>query len=114
MFRCKNCGEDIDEYQYNNYNQLCSSCIRNKDIKKTDNPITGKIFQLTAEIDARKRNHWAIWMFLWFIVFGVIALLVTPLPFLIVVSIVGVIGVIVMYSYIGKTNELKEELKHLL
>ena len=33
MFRCKNCGEDIDEYQYNNYNQLCSSCIRNKDIK---------------------------------------------------------------------------------
>ena len=27
-FHCKRCGEEISEMQFQNYNQLCSQCIR--------------------------------------------------------------------------------------
>ncbi|MBN1215457.1 MAG: hypothetical protein JXA99_08425 [Candidatus Lokiarchaeota archaeon] len=28
MFHCKNCGEEISEFQFNNFNSICPECIR--------------------------------------------------------------------------------------
>ena len=28
MYRCKTCGQEIDEHQFNNYNGQCPQCIR--------------------------------------------------------------------------------------
>ncbi|TKJ26121.1 MAG: hypothetical protein CEE42_05725 [Promethearchaeota archaeon Loki_b31] len=112
MYKCKICGEPIDDYQYDNYNHMCSSCIRTEKAQKNRNPITGKIFQLTSEIESRKDNHWAFWMFLWFIVAGFIA--VFFLPPLILISVVGIIGTYSMYKYIQKTKDLEDELKSLV
>ena len=28
MYRCNNCGQEIDEHQFKNFNQLCPSCLR--------------------------------------------------------------------------------------
>ena len=117
MYRCKSCGEEIDEYQFTNFNQSCSKCTRNSKGSSQGSPITAKIFQLTVEVEGRKENHWTIYMFVWFMIAGGIASSVMPpeiIMIAVLIFIVGIIGVIASISYRQKTQELENELKQLI
>ena len=34
MANCRNCGEEISDFQYNNFGGMCSECVRVSNLKK--------------------------------------------------------------------------------
>jgi len=112
MYRCKTCGVEIDEYQYNNYNGVCSNCIR---IEKGSSATTdvGRAIVLQNKIKANQDvlgvMGGATFVCLILTIFG-----------LFTIFVMGVIGIVVLVLLIyglskvyKKRVELKEELSKL-
>lgn len=106
MNRCKECGIEIDDYQAEKYNQVCSDCTRI--IKASDRY---KFMQdwLTS------RNMFEASLIILSISCFILGILFYLLfhPLLIILSIVGVIAYAIAFLHNRETRKIRDKLRDL-
>ncbi len=104
MPRCVDCGQEIDLYQNDNYNQLCPNCLRERTMSAR--------YKLIEEL-IQYRNETEAGLFLLAItsfVAGIFLFLIFH-PLLILLSIVGIILIIFSVFHNKKTKQLRKRSK---